>query len=70
MRAKNPRDEQLLANREALDLLDRLNRERLLEAHIFFDRADEGIAQDYVSYREKNAPILARYVREIWLGEK
>ena len=41
----------------------------LLEAAVYIERASKDIAQDYPAYREKNREMLARYLREFWLGQ-
>jgi tetratricopeptide (TPR) repeat protein len=48
----------------SLAVLVRLNEAGLLEAYILFARADQGIAQDYPSYRIKNRDKLLRYLAE------
>jgi tetratricopeptide (TPR) repeat protein len=46
----------------ALLKLKKLNDEGLLESYILLARADEGIAEDYPAYRDKNRDKLRRYV--------
>jgi tetratricopeptide (TPR) repeat protein len=41
-----------------------LEEKGLLEAYVLFARADEGIARDYVAYRETNRAALRRYLDE------
>lgn len=51
-----------------IDGLTTLKREGLLEAFIFFERADEGLAKDYVTYRAEHQDKLERYIRLYWCG--
>jgi tetratricopeptide (TPR) repeat protein len=55
-------DPKLKNNSPALLKLKKLNDEGLLESYILLARADEGIAQDYDAYRDKNRDKLRRYV--------
>jgi len=48
----------------SLKLLLELSDKGLLEAYIFFARADEGIAQDYPAYRAEHRGELRRYLNE------
>ncbi len=48
----------------SLAALVKLNDAGLLEAYIFFTRVDQGIARDYVSYRQANRDKLRRYWKE------
>jgi len=40
------------------------NRARLLEPYILFAKADAGIAQDYLGYRQTNRAKLRQYLLE------
>lgn len=44
--------------------LVKLHEAKLLEPYILLNRADEGIAQDYVPYRDKNRDKLRQYLDE------
>jgi tetratricopeptide (TPR) repeat protein len=48
----------------SLSNLLKLSREGLLEAYVLFALADEGIAQDYASYRQASRDKLRRYLTE------
>jgi len=48
----------------SLATLVKLNQEGLLEAYILLGRADQGIAQDYASYRRAHIDLLRRYVSQ------
>lgn len=47
-----------------LQLLVQLEEAGLLEAYVLFARTDQGIAQDYLSYRKANRDKLRRYLIE------
>jgi tetratricopeptide (TPR) repeat protein len=47
-----------------LEQLLKLDGEGLLEAHILFARADDGVARDYAAYRKSNRDKLRRYLLE------
>ncbi len=51
----------------SLQPLIRLHNAGLLEAFVLFARADEGIAKDYLPYKEKNAAKLRQYLEE-WVA--
>lgn len=53
----------------AAETIRRLEAAGLLEAFVYIDRMTDGIAQDYPAYRKKHRDLLARYIREFWLGE-
>jgi hypothetical protein len=48
----------------SLAKLVRLNTDGLLEAYVLLARPDQGIAQDYATYRKAHADLLRRYVVE------
>lgn len=50
---------------EDLRALLKLKQAGLIEAYVLFNAADQGIAQDYLSYREKHKDLLLRYLSEI-----
>lgn len=50
--------------------LVKLIHEGLLDAHILYARADEGIAQDYEAYRDKHRGELRRYLTEYVVPSK
>lgn len=50
-------------------MLLKLHREEMLEPFILLSRPDEGIAQDYAPYREKNRDKLRRYIKEFIILE-
>jgi tetratricopeptide (TPR) repeat protein len=52
-----------------LDELAGLDRAGLLEAYVLLDAADDGLAQDYATYRREHRDLLRRYIDEIWLGK-
>lgn len=54
----------------ALQALLEIDDQDLLEAYILFAHADEGISQDYVSYREKNREKLVRYWYDVVVKAK
>lgn len=45
-------------------ILMQFEREGLIEAHVLFNRVDQGISKDYQEYREKNRGALRRYLRK------
>jgi tetratricopeptide (TPR) repeat protein len=47
-----------------LILLLKLYRAKMIEPYVLLNAADEGIAQDYARYREKNREKLAQYLSE------
>lgn len=49
--------------------LKSLDKAGLLEAYVLLDAPDEGIAQDYATYRQLHRDMLLRYINEVWLGE-
>jgi len=51
----------------SLQPLLKLHEAGLLEAYILFARADQGIAKDYLPYKEKNADKLRKYLEE-WVA--
>ena len=54
----------------SLDALVKLNEAGLLEPYIFFARVDQGIARDYVAYRQANRDKLRRYWTEVVIEKK
>jgi len=48
----------------SLDVLAKLDKEGFLESFILLALPDEGIAQDYLSYRHANLDTLRRYVKQ------
>jgi tetratricopeptide (TPR) repeat protein len=48
----------------------KLVKDGLLEAHILYARADEGIAQDYAAYRDKHRGELRRYLSDVVVPPK
>lgn len=54
----------------ALATLVKLYDDGLLEAYVLVGRADQGIAQDYVEYRQANRDKLRRYLIEYVVGDK
>lgn len=50
-------------------IIKKLDEAGLLEAAIYFERADKDIARDYPAYREKHRDLLTRYLREFWLAQ-
>ena len=46
----------------ALQALDKLDREGLLDAYVLFARPDEGIDDDYLDYRARHRAALKRYL--------
>jgi hypothetical protein len=42
----------------------RLHQANMIEPYVLLNAADEGIAQDYASYREKNRDKLVQYLSE------
>jgi tetratricopeptide (TPR) repeat protein len=53
----------------SLAALVKLNEAGLLEAYIFFARADQGIVRDYAAYRQANRDKLRRYWREFVISK-
>lgn len=51
----------------SLALLIKLYQAKMLEPYVLFSAADEGIAQDYAGYREKNRDKLEQYLSE-WVA--
>jgi len=51
-----------------IDGLNTLKSEGLLEAYVFFERADEGLAKDYAAYRAEHRDQLRRYLWIYWCG--
>jgi tetratricopeptide (TPR) repeat protein len=49
---------------EDLRLLLRLYQAQMIEPYVLFNAADEGIAQDYVGYRQKNRAKLETYLSD------
>jgi tetratricopeptide (TPR) repeat protein len=54
----------------SLENLMKLTDAGLVEAYVLFVRADEGIAEDYIPYRQANREKLRRYWREFVIGAK
>jgi hypothetical protein len=52
----------VIANDANVQLLLRLYRAGLLEPYILLNGADQGIAQDYAAYREKNRDKVREYL--------
>jgi tetratricopeptide (TPR) repeat protein len=48
----------------SLEVIRKLDKEGLLEAYILLAMPDEGIAQDFASYRKSNVENLRRYVKQ------
>ena len=53
----------------SLAALVKLHEAGLLEPYVFFARADQGIAQDYETYRRANRDKLRRYWAEFVIGK-
>lgn len=51
-----------------VDGLKALKRDGLLEAYIFFERADDGLVKDYAAYRAEHRDQLHRYLWVYWCG--
>ena len=49
---------------KSLQLIMKLDKEGLLESFILLAMSDEGIAQDFNSYRRTNVENLRRYVKD------
>jgi tetratricopeptide (TPR) repeat protein len=54
--------------RPALQALDALEQEGLLEPYAVLHRADQDLAQDYVAYRKEHRDVLIKYLRRYWCG--
>ena len=68
--AKDLKSSKVKALSEPLSTLVKLNEAGLLEAYVLFARADQGIAQDYASYRQSNRDKLRRYWNEFVVGSR
>jgi tetratricopeptide (TPR) repeat protein len=68
--AKDLKSGKIKALSPSLAALVKLNEAGLLEAYVLFARPDEGIAQDYASYRQTNRDKLRRYWSEVVIGNR
>jgi tetratricopeptide (TPR) repeat protein len=50
-----------------IEALLKLEKNGFIEPYVLFNAADEGIAQDYIAYREKHRDVLIRYLSDIVL---
>lgn len=66
MKEKSPGQVAPLADTVAT--IKQLDASGLLEAYVLLDRADAGIAQDYIAYRQEHRDRLLKYGRVIWFG--
>jgi hypothetical protein len=67
--AEQMRDKKIKQLDPSLAALVKLNEAGLLEPYILLARADEGISQDYASYRRTNKANLRRYVVDYLLTD-
>jgi hypothetical protein len=52
----------------ALDILNQLQHDDLLEAFALLERADQELVQDYAAYRAAHREKLVRFIRVYWCG--
>jgi tetratricopeptide (TPR) repeat protein len=64
--SKEPDKIELKKWQPVIDGLAALKREGLLEAYVFFERADKELAKDYPQYRAGHRAELERYIRLYW----